>query len=85
LITWEELPCEMKTKLVGAVLLWLLMNTSMSFAQEAPDVFQGYEGEWNHVSEQLIARRRQRNLRGGRRPESAPPAKCICTLCEQIS
>ena len=31
------------------------MNTSMLFAQEAPDVFQGYEGEWNHVSGQLIA------------------------------
>ena len=45
----------MKTKLVGPVLLWLLMNTSMLFAQEAPDVFQGYEGEWNHVSGQLIA------------------------------
>jgi uncharacterized damage-inducible protein DinB len=45
----------MKTKLVGAALLWLLMNTSLSFAQEAPDLFQGYEGEWNHVSGQLIA------------------------------
>ena len=31
------------------------MNTSMLFAQEAPDVFKGYEGEWNHVSGQLIA------------------------------
>ena len=45
----------MKTKLVGPVLLCLLMNALMSFAQEAPDLFQGYEGEWNHVSEQLIA------------------------------
>ena len=45
----------MKTKLVGAALLWLLMNTSPSFAQEAPDLFQGYDGEWNHVSAQLIA------------------------------
>jgi len=44
-----------KTKLVGPVLLWLLMNTSMLFAQEAPDVFQGYAGEWNHVTGQLIA------------------------------
>jgi uncharacterized damage-inducible protein DinB len=43
-----------KTKLVGAALLWFLMNTSM-FAQEAPDLFQGYEGEWNHTSGQLIA------------------------------
>jgi uncharacterized damage-inducible protein DinB len=45
----------MKTKLAGALLLWLLLNTAVSFAQEAPDVFQGYEGEWNHVSGQLIA------------------------------
>ena len=35
----------MKTTLIGPVLLWLLMNTSMLFAQEAPDVFKGYEGE----------------------------------------
>ena len=45
----------MKTKLVGARLLWLLVITSMSFAQDAPDLFQGYDGEWHHVSEQLIA------------------------------
>ena len=45
----------MKTKLVGALLLWLLVITSMSFAQDAPDLFQGYDGEWHHVSEQLIA------------------------------
>ena len=45
----------MKTKLVGTALLWLLINAAMSFAQEAPDLFQGYEGEWNHVSEQLIS------------------------------
>jgi uncharacterized damage-inducible protein DinB len=44
-----------KTTLVGTVLLWLFMSASMSFAQEAPDLFQGYEGEWNHVSEQLIS------------------------------
>ena len=45
----------MKTTLIGPLLLWLLMNTSMLFAQETPDVFKGYEGEWNHVSGQLIA------------------------------
>jgi hypothetical protein len=31
------------------------MNASVSFPQEAPDLFQGYEGEWNHVSEQLVS------------------------------
>ena len=36
-------------------MLWLLMNASLLFAQEAPDLFQGYEGEWNHVSAQLIS------------------------------
>ena len=45
----------MKTKLVGAVLLWLVINAAMSFAQEEPDLFQAYAGEWNHVSEQLIS------------------------------
>ncbi len=45
----------MKTKLVGAVLLWLLVSASVSFAQEEPNLFQGYVGEWNHVSEQLVA------------------------------
>lgn len=45
----------MKMKLVGVAVLCLSMKTSMSFGQEAPDMFQGYEGEWNHMSEQLIA------------------------------
>lgn len=31
------------------------MKASIPFAQQAPDKFQGYEGEWNHVSEQLVA------------------------------
>jgi uncharacterized damage-inducible protein DinB len=44
-----------KTKLAAVVLLWLVTNAAISFAQEAPDLFQGYEGEWNHVSAQLIA------------------------------
>ena len=41
--------------MAGTVLLWFLMNSLMSFAQEPPDLFQGYDGEWNHVSGQLIA------------------------------
>lgn len=43
----------MKTESVGPVLLWLFVNAAMSFPQQAPDVFQGYEDEWNHVSGQL--------------------------------
>ena len=45
----------MKMKLVGVALLCLSMKPSLSFAQEAPDMFQGYEGKRNHVFEQLIA------------------------------
>ncbi|MGA7686316.1 MAG: DinB family protein [Terriglobales bacterium] len=46
----------MKLKLVGVAWLWFLMNASMSFAQALPEgVFKGYAGEWDHVSEQLIA------------------------------
>ena len=34
----------MKTRMAGTVLLWFLMNSLMSFAQEPPDLFQGYDG-----------------------------------------
>jgi len=44
-----------KAKLVEVLLLWLVMNTSPSFAQQEHDLFQGYDGEWSHVSGQLIA------------------------------
>jgi len=44
-----------KTKLARAVLLLLFLNTSMSLAQQPPHLFQAYDGEWNHVSGQLIA------------------------------
>ncbi len=45
----------MRMKLVGAAFLCLFIYSSASFAQQEPDLFQGYTGEWNHVSEQLIA------------------------------
>jgi hypothetical protein len=67
-----------KTKFVGPVLLWLLMNTSVLFAQEVPDLFQGYEGEWNHVSGQLIALAEATPPdKPAWRPASAPPVKCM--------
>jgi uncharacterized damage-inducible protein DinB len=45
-----------KLKLVVIAGLWFLMNASTSFAQGLPEgVFKGYAGEWDHVSEQLIA------------------------------
>jgi hypothetical protein len=45
-----------KTYLVKAFLLGLLLSTPMSFAQALPEgIWQGYDGEWRHVSRQLIA------------------------------
>lgn len=46
----------MKTHFVKAFLLWLLLSASMLFAQAPPEgIWQGYDGEWRHVSQQLIA------------------------------
>ncbi len=46
----------MKTYLVKAFLLGLLLSTPMSFAQAPPEgIWQGYDGEWRHVSRQLMA------------------------------
>ena len=46
----------MRTCFVKAFLLWLLLSTPMLFAQAPPEgIWQGYDGEWRHVSRQLIA------------------------------
>ena len=46
----------MKACLCNAFLLVFLLYTPASFAQKAPEgLWQGYDGEWNHVSQQLIA------------------------------
>jgi uncharacterized damage-inducible protein DinB len=45
-----------KTCMVRIFLLWLLWSTPILFAQTAPEgIWQGYDGEWKHVSQQLIA------------------------------
>jgi uncharacterized damage-inducible protein DinB len=45
-----------KTCLMKTFLLWVLLNTPMLFAQAPPEgIWQGYDGEWGHVSQQLIA------------------------------
>jgi len=44
-----------KTCFVQAFLLWLLLSTPMLFAQAPDGIWQGYDGEWRHVSQQLIA------------------------------
>jgi uncharacterized damage-inducible protein DinB len=42
--------------MVRIFLLWLLWSTPILFAQTAPEgIWQGYDGEWKHVSQQLIA------------------------------
>jgi uncharacterized damage-inducible protein DinB len=44
-----------KKSLVAALFL-LLFSQTHAFAQDLPDgLFQGYDGEWGHVSRQLIA------------------------------
>jgi uncharacterized damage-inducible protein DinB len=46
----------MKTMSVKALLFTLLLTTLPSFPQKAPEgIWQGYDGEWMHVSQQLIA------------------------------
>lgn len=46
----------MKTYFVKTFLLGLLLSAPMLFAQAPPEgIWQGYDGEWRHVSRQLIA------------------------------
>jgi uncharacterized damage-inducible protein DinB len=41
---------------VAKVFLWVLLSTPMLAAQAPPEgIWQGYDGEWRHVSRQLIA------------------------------
>jgi len=36
--------------------IWFLLTASVSFAQKYPEgIWQGYDGEWKHVSRQLIS------------------------------
>jgi uncharacterized damage-inducible protein DinB len=44
-----------KTCILKAFLLWLLLSTPMLFAQAPEGIWEGYDGEWRHVSQQLIA------------------------------
>jgi len=44
-----------KTLSLKAVLLLLLSSSPMLFAQAAEGIWEGYDGEWKHVSQQLIA------------------------------
>lgn len=46
----------MKTFLVKALLVCLFLTTPILFGQTAPEgIWEGYDGEWRHVSQQLTA------------------------------
>lgn len=46
----------MNTSWIKVFWIWFLLNASVSFAQKYPEgIWQGYDGEWKHVSQQLIA------------------------------
>jgi uncharacterized damage-inducible protein DinB len=41
---------------LAQILIWLALSAIPTFAQSAPEgIWQGYDGEWKHVSQQLIA------------------------------
>ena len=41
---------------IKVFLIWFLLTASASFAQKYPEgIWQGYDGEWEHVSQQLVA------------------------------
>jgi len=41
---------------LALALLWMALSASRLFSQSAPEgLWQGYDGEWKHVSQQLIA------------------------------
>jgi uncharacterized damage-inducible protein DinB len=45
----------MKRVLAKAVCLWILCGAA-AYGQKAPEgIWQGYDGEWKHVSQQLVA------------------------------
>jgi uncharacterized damage-inducible protein DinB len=45
-----------KTCFISGFLLWLLLGAPMLFAQTSTEgLWQGYDGEWMHVSRQLLA------------------------------
>jgi hypothetical protein len=71
-----------------ALLLWLLLSSASMFPEGYPEgIWQGYDGEWKHVSQQLIALAEAtpaEKFDGVLRPESALPAKCTCISWQPI-
>jgi len=43
------------TRKLVAILFWVCLSAPMLFGQKAPEgIWQGYDGEWRHVSKQLV-------------------------------
>jgi DinB superfamily len=54
--TAEKGVASMRTPSMKVFWIWFLLTASTSFAQKYPEgIWQGYDGEWKHVSQQLIA------------------------------
>jgi uncharacterized damage-inducible protein DinB len=44
------------TSPIKVFMIWFLLTASTSFAQKYPEgLWKGYDGEWKHVSQQLVA------------------------------
>src|SRR5580700_1303552 len=56
MIVTRDRGAAMKTQVTKAIFVGLLLSASLLSAQSYPEgIWQGYDGEWKHVSEQLIA------------------------------
>src|ERR1700689_4813329 len=54
IVSMNERSCIVKTRIV--IVLTVLLSAAALFSQTAPEgIWQGYDGEWKHVSSQLIA------------------------------
>ena len=54
----------MNSTFAKGLLLCIFLNTPILFAQTAPEgIWQGYDGEWKHVSQQLVGTRRSHPCR----------------------
>src|SRR5580693_3103517 len=56
MIVTRDRGAAMKTQVTKAIFVGLLLSASLLSAQAPPEgIWQGYDGEWRHVSQQLIA------------------------------
>src|ERR1700734_1583956 len=56
MIVTRDRGAAMKIQVTKAIFVGLLLSASLLSAQSYPEgIWQGYDGEWKHVSQQLIA------------------------------